>query len=220
MCPVRLGGSPRASGPGLWPGPRCQARRARQEAPRARVGPEDAFCGAVFAERLERIFGCPCGWRGRPGQCAASFRPGGCSLSRRVSFTDRFTDMVSDLPFRLVFGRGSRTLRVVGSSRRRRPARADRRRSVLGGKVAVLPCQPDQGCPGVGPRPCADQALGRDRNSIRLATKSSGCVHWGRCRAPSYVTRWACGSASASLSTVFRSQGKLWSPWVRRIGPL
>ena len=45
------------------------------EAPRARVGPEDAFCGAVFAERVERIFGCPCGWRGRPGQCAA-FRPG------------------------------------------------------------------------------------------------------------------------------------------------
>ncbi len=45
------------------------------EAPRARVGPEDAFCGTGFAERLERIFGCPCGWRGRPGQCAA-FRPG------------------------------------------------------------------------------------------------------------------------------------------------
>jgi len=44
------------------------------EAPRARAGPEDAFCGAVFAERLERIFGCPCGWRGRAGQCAA-FRP-------------------------------------------------------------------------------------------------------------------------------------------------
>src|SRR5580704_7656986 len=22
-----------------------------------------------FAERLERIFGCPCGWRGRHGQC-------------------------------------------------------------------------------------------------------------------------------------------------------
>lgn len=41
------------------------------EAPRARVGPEDAFCGAVLAERLERIFGCPCGWRGRHGQCAA-----------------------------------------------------------------------------------------------------------------------------------------------------
>jgi hypothetical protein len=45
------------------------------ETPRARVGPEDAFCGAGFAERLERIFGCPFGWRGRPGQCAA-FRPG------------------------------------------------------------------------------------------------------------------------------------------------
>jgi hypothetical protein len=29
----------------------------------------------LSAERLERIFGCPCGWRGRHGQCAA-FRPG------------------------------------------------------------------------------------------------------------------------------------------------
>jgi hypothetical protein len=44
------------------------------DAPRARVGPEDAFCRAVRAERLEGIFGCPCRWRGRPGQCAA-FRP-------------------------------------------------------------------------------------------------------------------------------------------------
>jgi len=31
------------------------------ETPRARVGPEDAFCGAVCAERLGRIFRCPCG---------------------------------------------------------------------------------------------------------------------------------------------------------------
>ena len=54
------------------------------EAPRARVGPEDAFCGAVFAERVERIFGCPCGWRGRPGQCAA-FRPGRCDIFTRRS---------------------------------------------------------------------------------------------------------------------------------------
>jgi hypothetical protein len=49
------------------------------EAPRARVGPEDAFCGAVCAERFEKIFGCPCGWRGRPGQCAA-FRPARCEI--------------------------------------------------------------------------------------------------------------------------------------------
>ena len=34
----------------------------------------------LSAERLERIFGCPCGWRGRPGQCAA-FRPRACDLS-------------------------------------------------------------------------------------------------------------------------------------------
>jgi hypothetical protein len=34
----------------------------------------------LSAERLERIFGCPCGWRGRPGQCAA-FRPNPYDLS-------------------------------------------------------------------------------------------------------------------------------------------
>ena len=34
----------------------------------------------LSAERLERIFGCPCGWRGRPGQCAA-FRPRRCDSS-------------------------------------------------------------------------------------------------------------------------------------------
>jgi len=34
----------------------------------------------LSAERLERIFGCPCGWRGRPGQCAA-FRPGDRAFS-------------------------------------------------------------------------------------------------------------------------------------------
>ena len=71
--------SPRASG--LAFGLALAVRPAGSaEAPRARVGPEDAFCGAVFAERLERIFGCPCGWRGRPGQCAA-FRPADCDLS-------------------------------------------------------------------------------------------------------------------------------------------
>ena len=43
---------------------------ALAEAPR-KGGPEDAFCGAVCAERVERIFGCPCEWRGQPGQCAA-----------------------------------------------------------------------------------------------------------------------------------------------------
>jgi hypothetical protein len=58
--------------PGLASGLALAVRPAGlAEAPRARVGPEDAFCGAVFAERSERIFGCPCGWRGQPGQCAA-----------------------------------------------------------------------------------------------------------------------------------------------------
>ncbi len=33
----------------------------------------------LSAQRLERIFGCPCGWRGRPGQCAA-FRPRACDF--------------------------------------------------------------------------------------------------------------------------------------------
>ncbi len=34
----------------------------------------------LSVKRLERIFGCPCGWRGRHGQCAA-FRPRTCDLS-------------------------------------------------------------------------------------------------------------------------------------------
>jgi hypothetical protein len=34
-------------GPGLWPGPRLQARRAGRGLRRSRVGPEDRFCGAV-----------------------------------------------------------------------------------------------------------------------------------------------------------------------------
>jgi hypothetical protein len=77
---VRLaGGSLRAyrAWPSAWPSP--SGPQGSAEAPRARVGPEDAFCGAGFAERLERIFGCPCGWRGRPGQCAA-FRPSYCDI--------------------------------------------------------------------------------------------------------------------------------------------
>jgi hypothetical protein len=67
---MRRGLAARASGLALAVRPTESA-----EAPRARVGPEDAFCGAIFAKWLERIFGCPCGWRGRPGQTAA-FRPG------------------------------------------------------------------------------------------------------------------------------------------------
>jgi len=65
---LRTRGSPRA--PRAWPSPSGPPGRLR-----ARVGPGDAFCGAVCAERLESIFGCPCGWRGRSVQCA-TFRPG------------------------------------------------------------------------------------------------------------------------------------------------
>jgi hypothetical protein len=78
-------GSPRAdrAWPPAWPSP--SGPQGRQRSPRARVGPEDPFCGAGFAERLERIFGCPCAWRGRPGQCAA-VRPCACDpFARRLA---------------------------------------------------------------------------------------------------------------------------------------
>jgi hypothetical protein len=35
------------SGPGLWPGPRRQARWVGRGLRRSRAGPEDRFCGAV-----------------------------------------------------------------------------------------------------------------------------------------------------------------------------
>ena len=61
-------------GPGLWPGPRRQARRVGRGLRAQGWVPK-----MLSAERLERIFGCPCGWRGRHGQCAA-FRPGRCDI--------------------------------------------------------------------------------------------------------------------------------------------
>jgi hypothetical protein len=60
-------------GPGLWPGPRRQARWV------ARGSAQGWVLKVLSAQRLERTFGCPCGWRGRPGQCAA-FRPGACDF--------------------------------------------------------------------------------------------------------------------------------------------
>jgi len=39
-------------GPGLWPGPRRQARWAGRGLQRSRVGPEDRFCEAVFRNDL------------------------------------------------------------------------------------------------------------------------------------------------------------------------
>ena len=77
------------------------------EAPRARVGPEDPFCG----ERLERIFGCPCGWRGRPGQCAA-FRPRAGDLSG--------DSRNSRVPDSLVLAAGRSTGRYGGGTARGR----------------------------------------------------------------------------------------------------
>ena len=53
-------------------------RQARWVAMRLRV--QGWVLKILSAERLERIFGCPCGWRGRPGQCAA-FRPRAGDLS-------------------------------------------------------------------------------------------------------------------------------------------
>ena len=46
-CPVSLGGCRAPIGPGLWPGPRRQARRVGRGLRRSRVGPEDRFCEAV-----------------------------------------------------------------------------------------------------------------------------------------------------------------------------
>jgi hypothetical protein len=65
-----------AARPGAWPPawPSPSGPQGRQRLRRSRVGPEDVFCGAVCAERLESNFGCPGRWRGRSVQCAA-FRP-------------------------------------------------------------------------------------------------------------------------------------------------
>ena len=78
--PGRCGRSPRAhrAWPSAWPSP--SGPQGRQRSSRTRAGPEDAFCGAGFAERLERIFKCPRARRGRSVQCAA-FRPGASNLS-------------------------------------------------------------------------------------------------------------------------------------------
>ena len=78
---LRLGGlldqwEVRRAPPGLAFGLALAVRPAGPaEAPRARVGPEDRFLRSGIAKD-------PCGWRGRPGQCAA-FRPGRCDSLRR-----------------------------------------------------------------------------------------------------------------------------------------
>jgi hypothetical protein len=77
------GGSPRASWawPLAWPsssGP-PDLRRLRTQGWVPKM---------LAAERLEKIFGCPCGWRGRPGQCAA-FRPGDCDILPAIGRTWR-----------------------------------------------------------------------------------------------------------------------------------
>ena len=62
------------SGPGLWPGPCRQARRAGRGLQRSRVGPEDRFCEAVRDDLR-----CSERWRRLLGHCAA-FRPGGWDI--------------------------------------------------------------------------------------------------------------------------------------------
>ena len=88
----------------------------------------------LSAERLERIFGCPCGWRGRPGQCAA-FRPHRCDVLRRRRYW-RVPDGLACLADGRGTGRygGHRTRPVTGatgrgsSARRRALARRARRK--------------------------------------------------------------------------------------------
>ena len=87
----------------------------------------------LSAERFERIFGCPCGWRGRPGQCVA-FRPRGCDFpgdgATRVRLT-AWSSRPGAAPGR--YG-GHRTRPVTGaagrgsSARRRASARRARRK--------------------------------------------------------------------------------------------
>jgi hypothetical protein len=71
LCRRRVGGSPRAYRAWPWPSgpPGRQWLRAQGWVPKM-----------LSAERLESIFGCPCGWRGRHGQCAA-FRSGELTFS-------------------------------------------------------------------------------------------------------------------------------------------
>jgi len=73
-CRVCCGGLPRAhrAWPLAWPSPSGPPGRQRLRA-------QGWVPKMLSAERSERIFGCPCGWRGRLGQCAA-FRPGDCDL--------------------------------------------------------------------------------------------------------------------------------------------
>jgi hypothetical protein len=84
-------------GPGLRPGPRRQARWG---------GRGSARKGGTH----------PCGWRGRPGQCAA-FRPGGCRLSPGDPRTRRDADGRDQLASRGNWGRcgGDRLRPVAGT---------------------------------------------------------------------------------------------------------
>ena len=117
------------------------------EAPYARVGPEDAFCGAGFAERLDRIFGCPCVRRGRPGQYAA-FRPCTCGLSPGDGRTWRDADGLVLFVSRdtRVVAAGGRLRPVTGPScaaaARARRATARRARAKLPRRNGEIPAKP------------------------------------------------------------------------------
>jgi hypothetical protein len=83
-------GSPRAfrAWPLAWPSPSGPQGRQRLHA-------QGWVPKMLSAERLERIFGCPCGWRGRSVQCAA-FRPCACDpFTRRLVYLRETTGQAS-----------------------------------------------------------------------------------------------------------------------------
>jgi hypothetical protein len=151
MYLIRLvGGSPRAdrAWPLAWPSPSGPPGRQRLRA-------QGWVPKMLSAERLERIFGCPCGWRGRPGQCAA-FQPRRCDIFTASGPSGAGT---SAWPWcwrarQRGYG-GDRRRPVTGAavrgSRRVRRARVRRTRRKLppsNGETPGEPCPPTAGHPG------------------------------------------------------------------------
>jgi hypothetical protein len=106
----------------------------------------------LSAKRLERIFGCPCGWRGQPGQCAA-FGSGLCDLCLAIG--------------------------TIGVRAMARPVRAGRR--YPGCVAAGLPAcgcgpadlvaapRPEGSCPGGRGGPSRPASANRPRPRLALA---------------------------------------------------
>ena len=109
------------------------------EAPRARAARRSFLrCG-------ERIFGCPCGWRGRPGQCAA-FRP------RRCDFLPATVRLALACGLVVACGRGIGPIRRVPHAAGHRGRRARQ----LGTPGGLPPIGRDESCRtayGVPPGP-------------------------------------------------------------------